>query len=148
MPKAKKPVEKPVSETSAAAEEPKKPVRKTKKVTPEEVVREVKEEVASAVDSAGKSVKKVMEKVEEQMEKQSGKKVEKKAVVRSKKKAAAAPAITIQSMMGGEISLDKIISLVNEKAAGKTVSNIYIKSEENKAYYVADGEDGFVELWD
>ena len=84
----------------------------------------------------------------EQAEKQAGKKVEKKAVVRSKKKAAAAPAIVIQSMMGGEISLDKIISLVNEKAAGKTVTNIYVKSEENKAYYVADGEDGFVELWD
>ncbi len=30
----------------------------------------------------------------------------------------------------------------------KTVTNVYIKSEENKAFYVADGEDGFVELWD
>ncbi len=147
MPRTKKVIENPATETAAAAEETKKPARRTKKVKPEEVVKEV----AAVVDTAGKSVKEAVKKVEAQvektMEKQAGKQVEKKAVVRSKKKESA-PAITIQSKMGGEIALDEIIKLVNEKAAGKTVTNIYIKSEDNKAYYVADGEDGYVQLWD
>ena len=147
MPRTKKVNEEPVTETSTASEETKKPVRRTRKVKPEEVVKEV----AAVVDTAGKTVKEAVKKVEEQvektMDKQAGKQVEKKAVVRSKKKAAA-PVITIQSQMGGEISIDEIVRLVNEKAAGKTVSNIYIKSEDNKAYYVADGEDGYVQLWD
>ena len=44
--------------------------------------------------------------------------------------------------------MDEILKRIEEKTAGKAVSAVYVKSEENKAFYVADGEDGSIDLWD
>ena len=131
MPRKKK-VEEVVVET-APVEESQKPARRTRKK-----VAEVAEEVA-------KIEKKVHKKAAEKVEEAVKVIEEKKPVRRAKKKA---PAIVIQSMMGGEIALDEILKKVEEKAAGKAVTNVYIKSEENKAFFVADGETDSVDLWD
>ena len=84
----------------------------------------------------------------------------KKAAAGTKKTAAASrkapaakktvsPEVSVQSLLGGEISIDEIIRRVNEKVGGAAhdTFKIYIKSEENRAYYVADDKTGYVELW-
>ena len=116
---------------------------------PKKTTRKKAEEVKEAVVATEKKVrttaKKTAAKVEETV-KATEKAIEEKKPVRRAKKQT--PVITIQSMMGGEISVDEILKRVEEKAAGKAVSAIYIKSEENKAFYVADGEDGSIDLWE
>ena len=64
-------------------------------------------------------------------------------------KKAVSPEVSVQSLLGGEISIDEIIRRVNEKVGGAAhdTFKIYIKSEENRAYYVADDKTGYVELW-
>ena len=64
-------------------------------------------------------------------------------------KKAVTPEVSVQSLLGGEISIDEIIRRVNEKVGGAAhdTFKIYIKSEENRAYYVADDNTGYVELW-
>ena len=118
-------------------EAPKKTTRKK--------AEEVKEAVVATEKKVRSTAKKTAAKVEETV-KAAEKAIEEKKPVRRAKKQT--PVITIQSMMGGEISVDEILKRVEEKAAGKAVTAIYIKSEENKAFYVADGEDGSIDLWD
>ena len=64
-------------------------------------------------------------------------------------KKAVSPEVSVQSLLGGEISIGEIIRRVNEKVGGAAhdTFKIYIKSEENRAYYVADDKTGYVELW-
>ena len=76
---------------------------------------------------------------------------------RGRKKAAASPVtsekpkgaekadvqIIIQSRMGGEISIDEILTRL--PSAG--VEKVYIKPEENRAYWVSEDSAGSVELW-
>ena len=109
---------------------------------PKKTTRKKAEEVKEAVVATEKKVRTTAKKTAAKVEKA----IEEKKPVRRVKKQT--PVITIQSMMGGEISVDEILKRVEEKAAGKAVSAIYIKSEENKAFYVADGEDGSIDLWD
>lgn len=63
----------------------------------------------------------------------------KKAVTR--KKAASPTEITIQSPMGGNITIDEILA-----KTGK-VEKMYIRVDENKAYWVNGEETGSVDLW-
>ncbi len=65
------------------------------------------------------------------------------------RKKAIAPSVAIQSIMGGEIHIDEIVAKVNDKIGAKVYEEfrIYVKPEENKAFYVADGEEDYVELW-
>ncbi len=58
-----------------------------------------------------------------------------------KKKDKLKTAITIQSPMGGEITIDEVL-----KKTGN-VEKIYIRVDENKAYWVNGEESGSVDLW-
>lgn len=62
-----------------------------------------------------------------------------------KSRKSPEPSVSIQSIMGGTIRVDEIVSRVKEAAPG--AEEIYVKPEENKAYYTGE-EDGYVVLWD
>ena len=66
--------------------------------------------------------------------------VEKKPSKSRKKKTS--PALIIESLLGGTITLEEIISRIPAD-----VDTVYIKPEENKAYWVRGDESGSVELW-
>ena len=53
--------------------------------------------------------------------------------------------LIIESTMGGQISADEIIERVKEKRSDAT--KIYVKPEENKAYFTYGDSVGHVELW-
>ena len=60
------------------------------------------------------------------------------------KKAAGMPNIVIQSPMGGYISAEDIA-----KKVPKNASDVYVRVEENKLYYVLEnGETGDVDIWE
>ena len=62
----------------------------------------------------------------------------------------AVPSVYVQSLMGGEISVEEIITRVTE-VAGTSDVQIFVKSEENKAYFYVNsdpGNSGFVLLWE
>lgn len=54
--------------------------------------------------------------------------------------------VSIQSVLGGSISVDEIIARVH--ASAPDAQEIYVKTEENKAYYVGKTSKGFVVLWE
>lgn len=104
----------------------------TKKVEekPKKRGRKKKEAALTVVDAAP-AVEEKIEKKEEKPKKRTG------------KKASASPSVIIESMMGGQISTEEILSRL--PAGAKAV---YIKVEENKAYFTStDGEGGSVDLW-
>ena len=53
--------------------------------------------------------------------------------------------LIIESTMGGQISADEIIKRVKEKRSD--ASKIYVKPEENKAYFTYGDSVGHAELW-
>ena len=57
-----------------------------------------------------------------------------------------APVIAVQALMGGTIVTDEVIKKV--KAVAPDVEQIYVKPEENKAYWVSKKRAGSVDLWD
>ena len=62
-------------------------------------------------------------------------------------KKTKAPTVVIQSIMGGEITVDEILERIDRQKGDEEVNCIYNKAEENRAYYVAGEEGGCVELW-
>ena len=66
----------------------------------------------------------------------------KKTRKKSTKASKSTPVILIQSLLGGTITPEEILSRVPAD-----VDSIYIKPEENKAYWVRGDESGSVELW-
>jgi transcriptional regulator with XRE-family HTH domain len=102
-----------------AAKEPEKP-----KMTVEEAAEKIKKKnpkIAKAADA-------LKEKVEKEMAKASN------------------PTVSVQSMMGGTITVEKILAKVKE--AAPDAKQIYVKPEENKAYWVSKKSAGSVDLWD
>jgi transcriptional regulator with XRE-family HTH domain len=74
-------------------------------------------------------------------EEAAAEKKEKKPAKKSGKKSA--PVFYIESVMGGQITTKEI-----EERLPAGVEAVYIKPEENKAYFTtSDGEDGSIELW-
>ena len=65
-------------------------------------------------------------------------KVEKKAEKKTSKQLAK---IIIQSLMGGEITPEEILSRIGD------VDKVYIKVEENAAYWVKGDETGAINIW-
>lgn len=59
----------------------------------------------------------------------------------AKKSAAKTVEIIIQSPMGGEITGAEILKRVGE------VDKVYVRVDENKAYWVRGEETGSVDLW-
>ena len=66
---------------------------------------------------------------------------EEKKTTKRGKKAEAAPTVVIQSPMGGSITPEEII-----KKTGP-VDVVYVRVDENKAYWVKGEETGAVDLW-
>ena len=81
------------------------------------------------------------------------KKTEKKAAKKTASKSKEAPVkkgIVIQSPMGGEITPDEILAKINTATKGKGVGKIdtiYVRVDENKAFWVKGKKNGSVDLW-
>ena len=121
--------------------------------------RKVEEKVEKAVEVAAEEAKEVPAKktVRKPRAKKAPAKTEKiaekaeKAVEPVKKaarkpraaKAAKKPAgeVIIQSQLGGEITPEAILAKVGE------VDKVYVRVDENKAYWVKGDETGAVDLW-
>ena len=70
--------------------------------------------------------------------------VEKTVKTPAKKAAAAKLTIEIQSPLGGSITPEEIAAKVPKDA-----SNVYVRIDENKLYYVLkNGEAGSVDIWE
>ena len=65
-----------------------------------------------------------------------------KAAAKPAPKAAKKPEMIIQSPMGGDITPEAILAKVGK------ADKIYIRVDENKAYWVRGKETGSVDLWD
>ena len=66
----------------------------------------------------------------------------KKAPVAKKTPAAPkAPVVILQSPFGGEITAEEILSKVG------SVDTVYVRIDQNKAYWVKGEENGEVNLW-
>ena len=74
--------------------------------------------------------------------KSAAKKAEKKAeAVKTRTRKAPKTEVIIQSPMGGNITPEEILAKVGE------VDQVYIRVDENKAYWVKGEESGSVDLW-
>jgi len=54
--------------------------------------------------------------------------------------------IVVQSLMGGEITVDEVLDRV--KATAGDVEAVYVKPEENRIYYNKDGKAEFIQIWE
>ena len=68
-------------------------------------------------------------------------KVDEKPAKKPRTRKKAAPTVIIQSIMGGEINVEEIIAKVGD------VDTLYVKPEENAAFWVRGDESGAVNLW-
>ena len=145
------------SETTPAPAEEKKPakrVRKTKEAAaPAKAVKAPAEKKApakrgkkkAAAAAEAKPAEAVMPTPEET--KPAPEPAKKKAV---KPRKGRKPEVRIQSVMGGELLIEEIVKRVVEAAETEDVQ-IWIKPEENKAYFTIAGKDnvgGYVVLWE
>ena len=134
--------------------------KEKEKKTPDEikeVVEEIAEVVATTVEekAAEPAATSVEEKkapvAEEKADEPVATNVEEKAVVEEKADEPLAPVVEervdliIESTMGGQISADEIINRVKEKRSD--AAKIYVKPEENKAYFTYGDSVGAIELW-
>ena len=113
------------AETGIAWQTVNKWMKEKEKNTPDEI-KEVVEEIAEVVATT----------VEEKAAEPAATSVEEKA---------APVELIIESTMGGQISADEIIKRVKEKRSD--AAKIYVKPEENKAYFTYGDSVGHVELW-
>ncbi len=122
-----------VEEAAEVVEEVKKPARRG---------RRKKAEIAEAAPAEEKKpARRGRKKKEEAV---AAKAEEKKPARRGRKKAekkAEDMKVYIQSAMGGEIALDEILSRIGKADA------IYIKPEDNAAYYTRSGKNDKIILW-
>jgi hypothetical protein len=100
------------------------------------VKKAVEEKVAEKKTAAKKAAEKAVEAVEA-VEK---KVVEKKPAAR-KTAAKKAAEVIIQSPLGGEITTAEILARIGN------ADKVYVRVDENKAYWVRGEEDGSVDLW-
>ena len=76
--------------------------------------------------------------------KRAGKKVDTEKAEKPKRTRRAkntAPTIIIQSALGGAITVEEIVAKVG------TADQVYVRVDENKAYWVRGEETGSVDLW-
>ena len=144
------------SETAPAPAEEKKPakrVRKTKEAAaPAKAVKAPAEKKAPAKRGKKKAAAAAEAKPAEAVmpapeEPKPTPEPAKKAV---KPRNGRKPEVRIQSVMGGELLIEEIVKRVVEAAETEDVQ-IWIKPEENKAYFTIAGKDnvgGYVVLWE
>lgn len=117
----------------AAVKAEKKSVEK--KAAAKKAAVENKPAVKKAKAAAAKAEKKVEEKVTAMKE------TVKETVKKPRAKKVPVSEVIIQSPMGGEITPEAILAKVG------AVDKIYIRVDENKAYWVKGEETGSVDLW-
>ena len=153
-------VRKAAAEAGVAWQTVNKWMKEKEKNTPDEI-KEVVEEIAEVVattmeekeaEPAATSVEEKKAPVaEEKTDEPVATNVEEKAVEEEKADEPLAPVVEervdliIESTMGGQISADEIIKRVKEKRSD--AAKIYVKPEENKAYFTYGDSVGHVELW-
>ena len=137
------------------------PAAEKKKMTVEEAAAKLKEneKAAAVIDTFKQKIEEKIEETKAEEKKAEEKKAEEKKATEKKageKKPAAkktqesgadcALTVTVQSMSGGSITVEEITAKV--KAAAPDAMQIYVKPEENKAYWVSAKSAGAVNLWD
>ena len=135
-------VRKAAAEAGIAWQTVNKWMKEKEKKTPDEI-KEVVDEIAEVVATT----------MEEKEAEPAATSVEEKKAPVAEEKAdePAAPVVEervdliIESTMGGQISADEIINRVKEKRSD--AAKIYVKPEENKAYFTYGDSVGHVELW-
>ena len=135
-------VRKAAAEAGIAWQTVNKWMKEKEKKTPDEI-KEVVEEIAEVVATT----------MEEKEAEPAATSVEEKKAPVAEEKAdePAAPVVEervdliIESTMGGQISAEEIIKRVKEKKSD--AAKIYVKPEENKAYFTYGDSVGHVELW-
>lgn len=100
-----------------------------------EAVRTVYGEVVEPMEKKARKAAKKAAQPKAKPEKKAGK------PAAAKKAAAKKPAVVIQSPLGGEITPEAILDKVGD------VDAVYVRVDENKAYWVKGDESGAVELW-
>ena len=107
-------------------------------------VEGVAEVIAPVVEE--KAAPAVEEKAAPAVEEKAAPVVEEKAATTVKaEKTEEQVELIIESTMGGQISADEIIKRVKEKR--NDAAKIYVKPEENKAYFTYGDSVGHIELW-
>jgi transcriptional regulator with XRE-family HTH domain len=146
-----------------------KELRKSKKLTQAAFAEAigVKTPTVTAIETGRRKMKvEVISKIKEVFgvdvepevkKKAATKKTEKKTSKKTTKKAASATkksqekkGLVIQSPMGGEITPDEILAKINTATKGTGVGKIdtiYVRVDENKAYWVKGKKNGSVNLW-
>ena len=139
--KAKEVAEDPAVKAEDAAD-----VITANEIEAKKTVRKGSQKAKKVAEAAAKKANEVIEPVKEAAEpvvaraKDATKKVTRKEP--KKAEAKATPEVTIEAQMGGQITVDDILKRVPEG-----VENVYIKPEENKAYWVKGDESGDINLW-
>jgi DNA-binding XRE family transcriptional regulator len=135
-----------VTAAAAIPETEKKAEKKTRKVkakakadnpAAEMVAEAVTAPVEAAVEAATAPVEAAAEKKSRKMAP-----AKKKALAPKKTQTAPkAPVVILQSLFGGEITAEEIINKVG------SVDKVYVRIDQNKAYWVKGEENGEVDLW-
>ena len=91
--------------------------------------------------------------VETEVKAKANKKTEKKTTKKTSstpKKSQEKKGLIIQSPVGGEITPDEIVAKISTATKGSgvgKVDTIYVRVDENKAYWVKGKKSGSVDLW-
>ena len=104
----------------------------------------MKEEELTTPDDIKAAVEGVADVISPVVEEKAAPTVEEKTAKAVEEKTAPVELI-IESTMGGQISAEEIIKRVREKRGD--AAKIYVKPEENKAYFTYGDSVGHVELW-
>ena len=119
-------------------------VNKWKKDAEKTATLFVKEELTTPEDIKA-AVEGVADIMNPPVEEKTAPTVEEKTAPAVEEEKTAPVELIIESTMGGQISADEIIKRVKEKRSDAT--KIYVKPEENKAYFTYGDSVGHVELW-
>ena len=104
----------------------------------------MKEKELTTPDDIKAAVEGVADVISPVVEEKAAPTVEEKTAKAVEEKTAPVELI-IESTMGGQISAEEIIKRVREKRGD--AAKIYVKPEENKAYFTYGDSVGYVELW-
>ena len=119
-------------------------VNKWKKDAEKTATLFVKEELTTPEDIKA-AVEGVADIMNPPVEEKTAPTVEEKTAPAVEEEKTAPVELIIESTMGGQISADEIINRVKEKRSD--AAKIYVKPEENKAYFTYGDSVGYVELW-
>ena len=138
---AKEAAQKAEAKVEAKAEEKKAEVKKAVKASAKKAGEKVEAKVAEQKAEVKKAVKASVKKTET---KAKSKVQQKKAEVKSsvKKTAKKVASVVLQSPLGGEITSEAILAKVPADA-----EKVYVRIDQNKAYWVKGENYGAVDLW-